>query len=346
MGHGRGVTPVLVTLLIVIILALGVVGAVAYPHLRGGATIFTPEGTQLTREMASRARDLAGTAAQRAGELAGTAAQRAGELAGTAAQRAGGFAETAAQRAGSAVRSGLAQTGLTPAAGTPLGSDQQQAPGRLPESQARADQAWMDQARVDQARVDQVRADQARRDQATVAEDETPAAGVTRVRPGAIPGGAGQAGPGAGTVAPGASATPAGSASARYGSAPAGGTGPAHRPAEVDLRGTAPAAAPAGGYGNAPSGGTGQAHRPTELDLRAARERSAMSAPGSSGSVPPGTSSGSGTAPRQLSSPAATPAPGTAVTSGAGRDADGREKARPHHAWTEDWPQPVRRHPN
>lgn len=59
-------TPVLVGLLIVIGLALAVVGVVAYPHLRAGAPLLSPEGERLAREVSQRAQDrLTGSATER-----------------------------------------------------------------------------------------------------------------------------------------------------------------------------------------------------------------------------------------------------------------------------------------
>jgi hypothetical protein len=54
---------VLVGLLLAIGLALAVVGVVAYPHLREGARLLTPEGERLAREARQKAQALAGSAA-------------------------------------------------------------------------------------------------------------------------------------------------------------------------------------------------------------------------------------------------------------------------------------------
>jgi len=58
------VTPVLIGLLLAIGLALAVVGVVAYPHLREGASLLTPEGERRVREARQRAQALAGSAAE------------------------------------------------------------------------------------------------------------------------------------------------------------------------------------------------------------------------------------------------------------------------------------------
>jgi hypothetical protein len=57
------VTPVLIGLLLSIGLALAVIGVVAYPHLREGAPLLTPEGERLAREARQKAQSLAGGAA-------------------------------------------------------------------------------------------------------------------------------------------------------------------------------------------------------------------------------------------------------------------------------------------
>jgi hypothetical protein len=54
---------VLVGLLLAIGLALAVVGVVAYPHLREGARLLTPEGERLAREARQKAQAFAGSAA-------------------------------------------------------------------------------------------------------------------------------------------------------------------------------------------------------------------------------------------------------------------------------------------
>jgi hypothetical protein len=54
---------VLVGLLLAIALALAVVGVVAYPHLREGARLLTPEGERLARGARQKAQALAGSAA-------------------------------------------------------------------------------------------------------------------------------------------------------------------------------------------------------------------------------------------------------------------------------------------
>lgn len=53
----------LIGLLFTIGLALAVVGVVAYPHLREGAPLLTPEGERLAREARQKAQELAGNAA-------------------------------------------------------------------------------------------------------------------------------------------------------------------------------------------------------------------------------------------------------------------------------------------
>jgi hypothetical protein len=63
-GKVAHVTPVLIGLLVAIGLALAVVGVVAYPHLRAGASLLTPEGERLAREARQRAQALAGSAAE------------------------------------------------------------------------------------------------------------------------------------------------------------------------------------------------------------------------------------------------------------------------------------------
>ncbi|HET9656174.1 MAG TPA: hypothetical protein VFP72_12530 [Kineosporiaceae bacterium] len=57
-------TPVLIGLLAAIVLALVVVGVVAYPHLRAGAPLLSPEGERLAREARQRAQGLVGGAAE------------------------------------------------------------------------------------------------------------------------------------------------------------------------------------------------------------------------------------------------------------------------------------------
>jgi hypothetical protein len=54
---------VLIGLLVAIGLALAVVGVVAYPHLREGAPLLTPEGVRLAREARQKAQAMASNAA-------------------------------------------------------------------------------------------------------------------------------------------------------------------------------------------------------------------------------------------------------------------------------------------
>lgn len=73
-------TPVLIGLLLTIGLALVVIGVVAYPHLREGAPLLTPEGERLAREARQKAQSLAGSASDAlANRGKGTEGQVAGD---------------------------------------------------------------------------------------------------------------------------------------------------------------------------------------------------------------------------------------------------------------------------
>jgi hypothetical protein len=51
------VVPVVVVFLVLLVLAAGVVVAVALPHLRSGGRVLTPQGERVVREARSRLRN-------------------------------------------------------------------------------------------------------------------------------------------------------------------------------------------------------------------------------------------------------------------------------------------------
>jgi hypothetical protein len=53
-GTVEGVFPVLLVFLVLLVLAAGVVVAVALPHLRAGAPVLTPQGEHAVREARTR----------------------------------------------------------------------------------------------------------------------------------------------------------------------------------------------------------------------------------------------------------------------------------------------------
>ena len=79
-------TPVLIGLLLAIGLALAVVGVVAYPHLREGSPLLTPEGERLAREARRKAREkaraLTGSAANALSKGNGSTGVGGGPVAG------------------------------------------------------------------------------------------------------------------------------------------------------------------------------------------------------------------------------------------------------------------------
>jgi hypothetical protein len=68
---GGCVTPVLIGLLFAICLALVVIGVVAYPHLREGSPLLTPEGNRLARRVGRKIREKAQALAGGAGDEVG-----------------------------------------------------------------------------------------------------------------------------------------------------------------------------------------------------------------------------------------------------------------------------------
>jgi hypothetical protein len=105
------VTPVLIGLLLAIGLALAVIAVVAYPHLREGAPLLTPEGERLAREARQRAQSLAGSAADSLASrdrVAGGGSSASGSIGGRAARTApGGQASSASTGAGGPVAAGV-----------------------------------------------------------------------------------------------------------------------------------------------------------------------------------------------------------------------------------------------
>ena len=69
MGQARGVTALLVGLLVCVGVAVAVIVVVALPHLREGAPLLTPEGERLADEARRKAARAAGAAAGTAGAL-------------------------------------------------------------------------------------------------------------------------------------------------------------------------------------------------------------------------------------------------------------------------------------
>jgi hypothetical protein len=118
---GGHVTPVLFGLLFAIGLALVVIGVVAYPHLRAGSPLLTPEGDRLVRWVGREVREkvqilAGGTAARTGSKIPGPSGpcppdgQRAG------GQRTGGSGMPPPPGTGSSMRP---HDGPNPGAGSP-----------------------------------------------------------------------------------------------------------------------------------------------------------------------------------------------------------------------------------
>jgi hypothetical protein len=135
------VTPVLIGLLLAIGLALVVIGVVAYPHLREGASLLTPEGERLARQARQKAQSLAGSAADavanRGRDAEGQAAggdSAGGSIGGRAPSvpRSGQASGASTGATGSAGAAGAA--GATGSAGSTgsTGADVSDVPGSVP----------------------------------------------------------------------------------------------------------------------------------------------------------------------------------------------------------------------